>query len=467
MQAGIREFLEQGIISSSRMRAIDENARALGVTSLQMMESAGRSLAEIIRSRNQERILILCGKGNNGGDGLVAARYLQDMETTVISLGGQGLSPGCAHQHRALDHCSVSHHRVLCRDDVLPLEGCFSEAGVVVDALLGTGSSGMLREPVATLVEFANRSPGERVAADLPTPGFSAQTIVAFHRPKVEGSLVADIGVPLEAECFVGPGDLSVLRRKEPDAHKGDGGEVLIIGGGPYQGAPYLAGLGALRAGADIVRIASTVFEPIPDLIYERLEGRILDERHLDRILPLVRRADVVVAGNGLGDRSHDLILALAPCCKKAVFDADAIRKPLPLADDTLFTPHAGEFIRMTGNSPQKDLVSRGRAVRESARGCTILLKGEVDTISDGSRVRFNRTGSPLMTVGGTGDVLAGMAGALFCHLSAFDAACIAAYVNGRAGMAVERVIGGGMMASDLLDHIPREMYPAGRSERD
>lgn len=467
MQAGFREFLEQGIVSSSRMRVIDENARSLGVTSLQMMESAGRSLAEVVRSRNEERILILCGKGNNGGDGLVAARYLQDLETTVISLGGPGHSPECAHQHRALDHCSVSHHRILCRDDVLSLDGCFSEAGVIVDALLGIGSSGILREPAATMVDLANRSPGERVAADLPTPGFAARTILAFHRPKVEGSMVADIGIPLEAECFVGPGDLSVLRRKDPGAHKGAGGEVLIIGGGPYQGAPYLAGLGALRAGADIVRIASTVFEPVPDLIYERLDGRILGGQHLDRILPLIRRADVVVAGNGLGDRSHDLILALAPHCKKAVFDADAIRSPLPLADDTLFTPHAGEFMRMTGDLPPEDLLSRGRAVRDSARGCTVLLKGRVDAISDGSRVRFNRTGSPLMTVGGTGDVLAGMAGALFCHHCAFDAACIAAYVNGRAGMAVERGIGGGMMASDLLDHIPREMYPPGRDERD
>jgi len=97
--------------------------------------------------------------------------------------------------------------------------------------------------------------------------------------------------------------------------------------------------------------------------------------------------------------------------------------------------------------------------VKEAAGEGTILLKGHVDIISDGQRVRFNRTGSPLMTVGGTGDVLAGVTAALFCQLPAFEAACIAAYANGRAGMAVEARIGGGMLPTDLTDHIPLELY--------
>jgi len=97
--------------------------------------------------------------------------------------------------------------------------------------------------------------------------------------------------------------------------------------------------------------------------------------------------------------------------------------------------------------------------VKEAAGEGTVLLKGRVDIISDGARVRFNHTGSPIMTVGGTGDILAGVAGALFCQLPAFEAACIAAYVNGRAGMAVEDAIGGGMLPTDLLDRIPLELY--------
>ena len=191
-------------------------------------------------------------------------------------------------------------------------------------------------------------------------------------------------------------------------AHKGEGGRILIIGGGPYQGAPYLAGLGALRAGADIVRIASPVFEPIPDLIYERLEGTVINRDHIPRLIELSRQSDVVVCGNGLGDASHDVVCAVAPHCKKAVFDADAIRQPLPVAEETIYTPHAREFTRMTGNSPPKDLVGRGCIVQSAAGGSTILLKGVIDVISDGTRVKFNRTGTPAMTVGGTGDVLGG-----------------------------------------------------------
>jgi NAD(P)H-hydrate epimerase len=235
-----------------------------------------------------------------------------------------------------------------------------------------------------------------------------------------------------------------------------------VVGGGPYQGAPYLCGLGALRAGADIVRIASPVFEPVPDLIYEPLEGKIIEAEHIEQILRLVDRADVVVMGPGLGDQSHHVIRALSPHCRRVVFDADALRAPLPKAEDSLFTPHAGEFERMTGKPPGDDLVPRARAVRDSGIPGTTLLKGPVDIISDGTRVRFNRTGTPLMTVGGTGDVLAGVAAALFCHLPAFEAACIAAYVNGRAGMAIEQERAGGMLASDLPAQISLELFGKG-----
>jgi hydroxyethylthiazole kinase-like uncharacterized protein yjeF len=235
---------------------------------------------------------------------------------------------------------------------------------------------------------------------------------------------------------------------------------VLVIGGGPYQGAPYLAGLGALRAGADIVRIASPVFEPVPDLIYERLDGKRIGMEHTERLIALAERADVVVCGNGLGTESHGVVEAVAPHCKKAVFDADALRLPLPVArGETIYTPHAGEFARMSGTVLPDDTVGRARAVRKAGIRGTVILKGHTDIITDGTRVRFNRTGDPAMTVGGTGDVLAGVAGALLCHLPAFEAACIAAYVNGRAGSAAVAERGGGILASDVVDKIPSVLF--------
>ena len=462
LPAGIGEFCETGIITHERMRSVDANARALGLSSLQMMESAGRALAEAIRSRNPTRLLILCGKGNNGGDGMVAARYLQDLGPVVCVVAGPGMTAESTEQLRLLNHCRGEVVPVLCREDVMALADHFSGADIIVDALLGTGLRGAVKEPVRTCVELANRSPATLLSADIPTPGIRVDHILAFHRPKVAGSSVADIGIPLEAEVFTGPGEILNLRKKRHDAHKGSGGEVLIIGGGPYQGAPYLCGLGALRAGADIVRIASPVFEPVPELIYEQLDGETIGAEHIDRILPLIDRADVVVMGNGLGSRSHHVVRALAPSCRRAVFDADAIRTPLPEADDAIFTPHAGEFERMTGARPADDLVVRAHAVKSSAQKGTVLLKGPVDIISDGARVRFNRTGTPAMTTGGTGDVLAGVVAGLFCQMPAFEAACTGAYVNGRAGMAIGTIHDGGLLASDLLSHIPRILFGKG-----
>ena len=461
---GLGEFAEAGVITHERMRSVDANAQALGLSSLQLMESAGKALADVVRADDPCRVLILCGKGNNGGDGMVAARHLQDREPVVCVIAGPGMTPESTRQLRLLAHCCIRVIPVQCREEVLALADHFSGADLIVDALLGTGLRGAAREPVRTCVELANRSRARILSADVPTPGIRSDCILAFHRPKVAGSLVADIGIPLQAEIFTGEGDLLMVRKRRPDAHKGHGGEVLVIGGGPYQGAPYLCGLGALRAGADIVRIASPVFEPVPDLIYERLEGEVIGAEHIDRLLPLADRADVVVMGPGLGSRSHHVVRALAPHCRRAVFDADAIRLPLPEAEATVFTPHAGEFERMTGSLPEPDLAARGRAVRSAAERSTVLLKGPVDVISDGTRVRFNATGSPAMTVGGTGDVLAGVVAGLFCQLPAFEAACIGAYVNGKAGMAVGKLHAGGMLPSDLLDHIPRQLFGRGGS---
>lgn len=457
-------FIGTGIISPARMRAVDANAMALGVTELQLMESAGRALADIAIAAKPDRVLVLCGKGNNGGDGMVAARHTcRNVRTEVCYLDSGRRSQACEHQLAALKHCRVPLHPFQCRDDLEAVSSLFDKADMIIDALLGIGASGKLTEPLSTCVAKANASKAKVISADIPTPGMRADMICAFHRAKIGGSTVVDIGIPIEAECFVGPGDLTLLPARDKKAHKGVGGEVLIIGGGPYQGAPYLAGLGALRAGADIVRIASPVFEPVPDLIYERLEGRKIGMEHLERLIALAERADVVVCGNGIGTESHDVVLALAPHCKKAVFDAEALRLPLPVAQsETIYTPHAGEFYRVTGTKLPDDAVGRGTIAKAAGLPGTVLVKGHIDIITDGNQVRFNRTGDPAMTVGGTGDVLAGICGALLCQLPAFDAACIAAYINGKAGEYVAAHRGGGMLASDLVDRIPRELFKKG-----
>ena len=456
---GFQEFCETGVISARRMRAVDGNALALGVSALQMMESAGSGLAQAARNFDPERVLVLCGRGNNGGDGCVAARHLhRECEVTVLICGGPIATAEAEQNRSVLASCGVRVIETPCAEDLLSCHDLFEHADLIIDAILGTGSAGALREPYATAAAMANRSPAPVLSADVPTAGIVPDRICAFHRAKSEGATVIDIGIPLEAECCTGPGDLELTPVRDAGAHKGAGGEVLVIGGGPYQGAPYLAGMAALRGGADIVRIATPHLLTCPDVIVERLKGEVIGDEHIARLTGLAAQADVVVLGCGLGVRSHAVMMAVAPACRKAVVDADALRQPLPVAKDTIYTPHAGEFARMFGTPLPDDIRERARAVRRQAGPGVILAKGRVDIISDGGRVRFNRTGSPAMTVGGTGDVLAGLVAGLFCRLDAFDAACLGAYVNGCAGAACAPG-GGGMTATDLLRAIPSVLY--------
>jgi hydroxyethylthiazole kinase-like uncharacterized protein yjeF len=206
-------FLEAGIISPARMRAVDKNAIALGVTELQLMESAGRALADMVRSATPARVLVLCGRGNNGGDGMVAARHLQHgMDTAVCYLDYGKRSAACEHQLSALKHCRVGLYPFTSRDDLEVMHPLFEKADLIIDSLLGIGASGELKEPLRTCVKMANASKAKIIAADVPTPGMRADRICAFHRAKMAGSTVFDIGIPIEAECCVGPGDLTLLR---------------------------------------------------------------------------------------------------------------------------------------------------------------------------------------------------------------------------------------------------------------
>ena len=273
---------------------------------------------------------------------------------------------------------------------------------------------------------------------------------------------VADIGIPGAAETFVGPGDLLHLGR-DPDSHKGDHGEVLVIGGGPYTGAPALAAQSAYRAGADLVRvacpdaIADAVASFDENVITRPVPGDRIRPGHVNRLLDLAAEHDAVVIGPGLGDADGTLAAVesfLESFDGRAVVDADALSVvPEVDTDATLIcTPHRGELRGMGGDAPD-DWRERADAVEAFAAdfGHTLLVKAPYDVISDGERTRVNRTGNPGMTVGGTGDVLAGATAALATVHDPVAAASIAAYATGAAGDAVVEEGGYGLLPSDLL----------------
>ncbi|MUW15576.1 NAD(P)H-hydrate dehydratase, partial [Halorubrum sp. CBA1125] len=303
-----------------------------------------------------------------------------------------------------------------------------------------------------------------------------ADRVVTFHDAKpgldrLDAAVtVADIGIPEAAERYTGPGDLLGLAR-DPDSHKGDNGEVLVVGGGPYTGAPSLSARAALRTGADLVRVAcpETVAREVQgfsaDLIVHDLPGDRLDPGHLDRVLELAAENDVVVLGPGLGDDGGTAAFVrefLAAYDGRAVVDADALRVVTEVDTDAelICTPHQGELVGMGGETAA-DPDERADLVRSFAAelGHTLLVKGAYDVIADGDEVRLNRTGNPGMTVGGTGDVLAGAVGSLAAQTDAFRAAAVGTYVNGTAGDIVAEERGYGLVATDLIDRIPEAMH--------
>ena len=473
------------MITSDRMAAVDANAAALGVPRKQLMESSGNAVARAVRERTDpgDAVTIVAGRGNNGGDAFVAARFLEAFDVTVHLLGRpESISTEIARENwDALRE--VEYETTVVRDSrALDL----GDPDVIVDALLGTGIAGSPREPEASAIEAINAATGTVVSVDVPS-GIDANTgeaagaaveadrVVTFHDEKpgvadLDAAVtVADIGIPEAAERFVGPGDLLSLGR-DPWSHKGDHGRIFVIGGGPYTGAPALAAQAALRAGADLAYVAvpGVVAENVQgyseDLIVERYESDRLTPEWVDPLLDRAAERDVVVLGPGLGDapETRDAVGEfLGGYGGRAVVDADALSVvPEVETDATLVcTPHAGE-LREMGGPAAEGWRERADAVEAFAAelGHVLLLKGAYDVISDGRETRVNRTGNPGMTVGGTGDVLAGAVGALLATQEPLPAGAIGAYANGRAGDLVVEERGNGLLASDLLDRLPEAL---------
>jgi hydroxyethylthiazole kinase-like uncharacterized protein yjeF len=489
------------MLTAQDVAVLDANAEALGVPRKQLMESSGNAVARVARDIVDPgaSVALVAGRGNNGGDALVAARFLErgapwapesqgaerpgGYEVTVHLLG-RASAIGTDIARENWDALVESDYEAREVTDASALD--IGEPDLVVDAMLGTGVAGDLREPEATAAELMAEVDAPVLSVDVPSGvdpdggagasnAVTADHVVTFHasKPGLTDSdaavRVEPIGIPAAAERFVGPGDLLRLGR-DPASHKGDHGEVLVVGGGPYTGAPALAAQSALRAGADLVRVACprSVARELQgyseNLIVRPFDGERFAPAHVDTVRELAGRHDTVVLGPGLGDADAtldavaDLLFALDGV---AVVDADALQvvPDVETRATLVCTPHQGE-LRQMGGETAADPAERAALVESFAAdlGHTLLVKGAHDVVSDGERTRRNRTGNPGMTVGGTGDVLAGACGALASVLPPHDAACIAAFANGRAGDIAVEEYGHGLVATDLVGALPQAM---------
>lgn len=478
---------------------VDANSEWLGIPKISLMENAGNCIAKkIIKITKPCKVAIYSGTGGNGGDGFVAARYLLNHKFEVqIFLLGHPSRIKSTESHKNWDvlkkiNKETNKLELKVIGDSSQLEN--TDAEVIVDALLGTGVEGKIREPTSSAIDVINGSDGVVLAVDVPTgldpltgkvhdKAVKADYTLTFHKAKLglkkadeeySGVLeVCDIGIPKEAETYTGPGDLLRLNKRDTASHKGQNGSVLVVGGSKeYSGAPALAALAALRSGVDLSVVAcpGSVASPIrsysPDLIVKGLSSEYIHFDDTSKILRLCEDADSMVLGCGIG-REDETGLALDEMVEKIqipiVIDADALKIMDPKTikackNEIVLTPHKAEFKAFFGQKVFDSLDKKIKLVFDAAKeyGCTILLKGIVDVVSDGERVKLNSTGNPGMTVGGTGDLLAGLVGGLIAQgHEVFEAAYLGCYINGTAGDLAEKEYGYNFVASDILNYIP------------
>lgn len=453
-------------ISSRDMRVLDLNCEYFGLSRLQLMENAGRSVAEEIKKRFEGgKVAIFAGTGNNGGDGFVCARHLEGFEVEVYLVSREIRSEIARRNLEILERAGYKIREI-----------GETDAEVIVDALLGTGLKGRPRADYARAIEIINSTKAFKVAVDVPSGldsdtgsyeiAVKADLTVTFHKLKpgilkakeICGEVVVkDIGIPRAFESLCGIGDVVETYRRYSDAHKGMHGRVAVIGGGEYTGAVAFASLACYHSGADIVitvvpeNIKSVVASFSPNLIVRGLKGEKISLKNLGEAEEIVRKCDVAVIGMGVGENPEfkDFVEELLKSCKKVVLDAEGITSEIPEKVEAILTPHRGELKKHLNAEPE-EVVSVAKKI-----GAVILLKGKKDLITDGSRVKFNLTGNAGMTVGGTGDVLAGICGALLCNDNAFNSACAAAFINGLAGDICLEKYGYNFTALHLVEHLP------------
>ncbi|MBZ5606999.1 MAG: NAD(P)H-hydrate dehydratase [Acidobacteriia bacterium] len=505
------------VLTAARMREVDRRTSELGTPGIVLMENAGHRVVEFLECQYfplaSQRIVVFCGKGNNGGDGMVVARELHTRicprSLDVVLAADPGEMRGdAAENFRMLQAAGCPVTR-----DLTP---AMQSATLVVDALLGTGIHGPATGRPAELIRAINDGFPQAgvVAVDIPSgldsdsgsvacPAVHASHTVTFTAPKpcqVIGPAAGLVGklhvVPIGSppELFENDPSLwlslsepalfaQLFRPRPSESNKGMYGHVLVIAGGRGKsGAAALAGIAALRAGAGLSTVASSesainaiashapeiMTEPLPETETGSISSAALEPAWLPRIL---EKKDVIALGPGLGhdpDTVQFIRRVVTELRVPMVVDADGLnamgRQDLRCHGPRIFTPHPGEMSRLTGQTVaeiQADRIATARAFA-TERGVYLLLKGNRSVMAapDG-RVWINPTGSPALATAGTGDVLTGMIAGLVAQFpDQLEPALLAAvYLHGRAGELGAAKLGEkSLIASDLFQFLPEAM---------
>jgi NAD(P)H-hydrate epimerase len=500
------------ILTPEQSAELDRRSAERGVTVDSLMEAAGRAVARVAAAGGAygRRAVAVCGKGNNGGDGLVAVRHLRrwGMGATAVLLAEPEAYRGAAAVN--LERARSAGVRIVGPGE---LGRELDRADVAVDAVVGTGFRGVPEGRVRDAIEAVNEVPYLVVAVDIASgvdgasgavagPAVDADVTVTFGTLKPGHVLypgagyageveVADIGFP---EDLITSDVLQVeavdvilgLPNRPPDSHKRSTGVVLVVGGSrDMTGAVRLMAGAALRAGAGLVQAAvpegilpvvqtglvEATFVPLP----ETRTGAVASAA-IDVVKERLSGVDAVAVGPGLGREEETLafvraLVAASPV--PAVVDADGLTafagrlEDLGDAADLVLTPHSGEFSRLRGipvDEVNADRIGNVRALAQEIGG-TVLLKGNPTVVGiPGGEVHVNSTGGPSLATGGTGDVLTGIVAAMLARgVPPDEAATAGAFVHGRAGDLAGAMLGNGATSLDVQAHVPAAINSAWR----
>ncbi|QXG24327.1 NAD(P)H-hydrate dehydratase [Pseudomonas viridiflava] len=477
--------LPDALYSAAQVRDLDARLIAAGTPGFELMQRAAHATWRAIRRRWPEasELTVLAGHGNNAGDGYLVASlaHKTGWQVRVLAVGDPAALKGDA----ALACAAASGVNIQPWANQ-PM------AGIVVDALLGTGLQGDVRDPYRSAIEAINASGLPVAAVDIPS-GLCADTghclgvavradltvtfiglkmgMLTGDAPDLIGQLIfddlqADKAIVAQAPVTAKRLDktsLPFLAPRPRTAHKGMYGRVLIIGGDHgFGGAALLSAESALRSGAGMVTLATRT-EHVPAALTRMPEIMSAGIHSANQLMTLIEAASVLVVGPGLGQDSwgRSLLSAAANADRSQVWDADALNQlatgQVVLPKNSVITPHPGEAARLLGISTQEVQNDRAAAAHALARkfNAVCVLKGSGSLIADvDGRLALCDRGHPAMASAGLGDVLAGLTGALVAqHMSAFDAACLAVWLHASAGQKIG-ASGRGMAASDIIPAI-------------
>ncbi len=502
------------LLTAEEMQKADSKAIDLGMPELILMETAGRSVAaraySLCQERDLEDVVILVGGGNNGGDGLVAARYLYSWGIEVKCLLKSEPESMTGVNSQNLRLCQLSKVPLLQVNELSPeqLNNMIHRTDLLIDALLGTGLEGPVRGTAAELIELANNSQAVRLSVDIPSgvnastgevPGVAvrADITITMQNAKLGQALypgrsycgdltVTDLGFPAGVYDKISPRHYRLTDREAREllpprpetGHKGTFGSIMIVSGSRRMpGAAVLTALSALRGGAGLVRLAApeevcnAVPASAPEVVLEPLpterEGRI-DASCVEDLISKAESVETLALGPGIGqsDDGEKIVGEILKEYKGSlILDADGLNNlsGLELLDkfqgELVLTPHPGEMGRLKDKDPSEIVNNRVSMARDFARkhGAVLHLKGAASlTALPAGEIFVNPTGNSGMGTAGSGDVLTGLISGLVAQgLSGEKAACLAAYIHGRAGdLAAGSETGYSLTAGDVLNYI-------------